>query len=47
MISKENINTKIKIKTIRDLPKLKVFMGINNLGKPNFSELARKVGEFI
>ncbi|WP_438652949.1 hypothetical protein [Romboutsia sp.] len=38
---KINIMTEIKIKTVKELYKLKVLMEANNLDKPNFSELSR------
>lgn len=41
---KLNIMTEIKIKTVKELHKLKVLMEANNLDKPNFSELARQFG---
>ncbi|WP_392486565.1 IS21 family transposase [Haloimpatiens sp. FM7315] len=44
MILKININTEIEIKSVQDLNKLKILVEVNNLDKPNFSELARKLG---
>lgn len=44
MIFKINVNTEIKLDTVKDLNKLKVIMEINNLDMPNFSELARRLG---
>ncbi len=44
MILKININTEIEIKSVKDLGKLKILVEVNNLGKPNFSELGRKLG---
>ncbi|MGL5715533.1 MAG: IS21 family transposase [Paraclostridium sp.] len=41
---KINIMTEIKLKTVKELHKLRVLMEANNLEKPNFSELARKYG---
>ena len=41
---KINIMTEIKIKTVKELHKLKVLVEANNLDKPNFSELARQFG---
>ena len=41
---KINITTEIKIKTVKELHKLKVLVEANNLDKPNFSELARQFG---
>ena len=41
---KLNINTEIEIKTVSDLGKLKTFVEVNNLSKPNFSEIGRKLG---
>ena len=41
MILKMNINTEIEIKSVKDLGKLKILVEVNNLEKPNFSELAR------
>jgi hypothetical protein len=40
MILKMNINTEMKIKSVKDLSKLKILVEVNNLDKPNFSELA-------
>lgn len=39
-----NINTEIEIKSINDLFKLKTLVEVNNLEKPNFSELSRQLG---
>lgn len=44
MILKININTEMKITSVKDLSKLKVLVEVNNLDKPNFSELGRKLG---
>lgn len=44
MTIKININTDIEIKSVNDLPKLKIIMEVNKLGKPNFSEIARTIG---
>ncbi len=44
MIFKVNINTEIKLESVKDLNKLKVLVEVNNLDKPNFSELARQLG---
>ena len=44
MIFKINVNTEIKLDTVKDLNKLKVIMEVNNLDMPNFSELARRLG---
>lgn len=44
MILKININTEIEIKSVKDLGKLKILVEVNNLDKPNFSELARTLG---
>lgn len=41
MILKMNINTEIKIESVKDLSKLKILVEVNNLDKPNFSELGR------
>ncbi|MCR1934226.1 IS21 family transposase, partial [Clostridium tepidum] len=38
------INTEIEINSVKDLGKLKILVEVNNLGKPNFSELGRKLG---
>lgn len=38
------INTEINIVSINDLKKLKLFVEVNNLDKPNFSELGRNLG---
>lgn len=40
MIFKTTINTEINIKTIKDLPKLKIMIEVNSLNKPNFSAIA-------
>lgn len=39
-----NINTEIDIKTVKDLSKLKMLVEVNNLEKPNFSEIGRELG---
>jgi transposase len=39
-----NINTEIEINSVKDLNKLKIIVEVNNLEKPNFSELARQLG---
>lgn len=39
-----NINTEIEIKTVKDLNKLKTLVEVNNLEKPNFSEIGRELG---
>jgi len=39
-----NINTNLVIECLEDLPKLKIFLEVNKLGKPNFSKLARALG---
>ncbi len=39
-----NINTKININSLRDLKKLKTIVEVNNLTKPNFSQLSRDLG---
>ena len=44
MIYERAINTKIDIKTVKDLPKLKTLIEVNNLDKPNFSAIARELG---
>lgn len=44
MILKMNINTEIEIKSVKDLGKLKILVEVNNLEKPNFSELGRDLG---
>lgn len=41
---KMKINTEIEINSVEDLGKLKILVEVNNLGKPNFSELGRKLG---
>ncbi|NEU05019.1 hypothetical protein [Clostridium senegalense] len=38
------INTEINIVSINDFKKLKLFVKVNNLDKPNFSELGRSLG---
>ena len=38
------INTEIEIKSVKDLSKLKILVEVNNLDKPNFSEIGRKLG---
>jgi Transposase and inactivated derivatives len=40
---KININTEMEITSVKDLSKLKVLVEVNNLDKPNFSELGRKL----
>jgi transposase len=44
MILRMNINTEIEIKSVKDLSKLKILVEVNNLEKPNFSELGRNLG---
>lgn len=44
MILKMSINTKIEIKSVKDLSRLKLLVEVNNLEKPNFSELGRILG---
>jgi hypothetical protein len=44
MILKMNINTEIQIKSVKDLDKLKILVEVNNLDKPNFSEIGRELG---
>jgi transposase len=44
MIFKINIDTEIKLKSVKDLNKLKLLVEVNNLDNPNFSELARRLG---
>lgn len=44
MIYELNINTSIEIKKLDDLPKLKIFMEVNKLEKPNFSKIGRELG---
>ncbi|WP_256442562.1 hypothetical protein [Alkaliphilus sp. B6464] len=39
-----NINTKIEINSVKDLNRLKIIVEVNNLEKPNSSELARQLG---
>lgn len=39
-----NINTEIEIQTVKDLNKLKTLVEVNNLEKPNFSEIGRELG---
>lgn len=39
-----NINTSLKVEHLEDLPKLKIFLEVNELNKPNFSKLARELG---
>ncbi len=39
-----NINTEMEIKTVKDLNKLKTLVEVNNLEKPNFSEIGRELG---
>ena len=43
MIFNIKVNTKFEIKTKEDLKELRVFMDVNNLGKPNFSEIGRRL----
>src|SRR5690554_2950338 len=44
LILNMNINTEIEINSVKDLNKLKIIVEVNNLDKPNFSELARQLG---
>lgn len=44
MILKMKINTEIEINSVKDLGKLKILVEVNNLDRPNFSELARTLG---
>ena len=44
MLYEKAINTKIDIKTVKDLNKLKILIEVNNLDKPNFSAIARELG---
>lgn len=44
MIIQMKINTEIEIKSVKDLSKLKMLVEVNNLDKPNSSELGRKLG---
>lgn len=44
MLYEKAINTKIDIKTVKDLNKLKILIEVNNLDKPNFSAIARDLG---
>ena len=44
MLYERAINTKIDIKTVKDLSKLKILIEVNNLDKPNFSAIARELG---
>ena len=44
MLYEKAINTKIDIKTVEDLNKLKILIEVNNLDKPNFSAIARDLG---
>jgi transposase len=39
-----SINTEINIESVKDLRKLKTLVEVNNLDKPNFSELGRNLG---
>ncbi len=41
---KYNIITDVEIKSVEDLPKLKILVEANNLEKPNYSEIARNLG---
>ena len=40
MIYTTNVNTEINLKSVEDLFKLKVLIEVNNLEKPNFSEIS-------
>lgn len=42
LILNMNINTEIEINSVKDLNKLEIIVEVNNLEKPNFSELARQ-----
>ncbi len=44
MMNKLTINTTIQIKSLSDLKKLKSVIEVNNLGKPNFTRLAKQLG---
>ena len=44
MKMKLSINTKITIKSKDDLKNLKLLVEVNQLEKPNFSELGRELG---
>lgn len=44
MIFELNINTTLDVKELKDLPKLKTFLEVNELGKPNFSQLGKELG---
>lgn len=44
MILDMNINTNIEINSVKDLNKLRLLVEVNNLDKPNFSELGRQLG---
>ena len=41
---KLNVNTEIELNTVNDLKNLRLVMEVNGLDKPNFSELARRLG---
>lgn len=44
MLYERAINTKIDIKTVEDLSKLKILIEVNNWDKPNFSAISRELG---
>lgn len=44
MIHTTNISTEIILKSVQDLYKLKILIGVNNLDKPNFIVIARELG---
>lgn len=44
MILNININTVIDLNSVKDLSKLKMLVEVNNLDKPNFSEIGRRLG---
>ena len=43
MIYTKNINTEIILKSVEDLYKLKILIEVNNLDKPNFSAILRRI----
>ena len=45
MIFKLNVNTKLSIDCLEDLPRLKEFLEVNELEKTNFSRIRRLIEE--
>lgn len=41
---KFNVTTDLEVNSLEDLEKLRIFMEVNKLGKPNFTQLGRELG---